>query len=234
MELEHGFYLKSKKEQVWIQVKIGLVTFLALLLVFIICWFTGFFLPLIVAVPITLSLIAPFFDVPSLKKSGNLVYYSPLFLAEKQKKGKIIVHGGTLFDYVFVIDRNLNGRERRALIIGQYLEGLVNLMDQLQKDNSESLTIRGTSYILNERTAKKIGFQVVQTDFLQHCILIYNYFNLVCANSLAKGKLTFPNLNEIQTFEAGLDDLLERRDFINSLHLKLTKKNNGLRHHVGA
>ncbi|MBN7818050.1 hypothetical protein [Algoriphagus pacificus] len=230
LEIAHGFYLKSNKEQIWIQVKIGFIALLILALVFLICWIIGFFLPLIIAIPITLSLIAPFFDVPSLKKSGDLVYYSHLFLSEKVKNGKIIVHGGTLFDYVFAIDRSLNDRERSTLIIGQYLEGLVKLIDQLQKNNSENLTIRGTSYIINERTAQKLGFKVIQTDFLQQCILIYNYFNLVCANSLAKGKLTFPKLNEIQTFEAGLYDLLERRDFINSLHLKLTRKNNGKRH----
>ncbi|WP_439490228.1 hypothetical protein [Algoriphagus sp.] len=221
MELEHGFYLKSKKEQIWIQVRIGFIALLIFLLVFLICWGIGFFLPLILGIPITLSLVAPFFDVPSLKKSGDLIYYSPLFLAEKPKNGNINVHGGTLFDYVFVIDRSLNGRERSKLIMVQYLEGLVNLIDHLQKDNSENLTIRGTSYILNKRTASKIGFQVVQTDFLQKVILLYNYFNLLCANSLAKGKLTFPKLGEIQTFETRLDELMERRDFINSLHIRL-------------
>lgn len=204
----------------WIQVRIGFIALLILALVFLICWVTGFFLPLMLSIPITLSVMAPFFDIPALKKNGDLVYYSPLFLAEKPKNGKITVHGGTLFDYVFVIDQSLTGRERSTLIIGQYLEGLVKLMDHLQKDNSDHLTIRGTSYILNKRTAKKIGFQVFQTDFLQRCILIYNYFNLVCANALVKGKLTFPKLAETQTFEAGLDDLLERRDFINSLHKK--------------
>ncbi|WP_425637911.1 hypothetical protein ACPUEN_00645 [Algoriphagus yeomjeoni] len=221
MDLKHAFYLKSKNEQVWIQVRIGFFAVLILLIVFLICWNTGFFLPLILGLPITLSLVAPFFDVPALKKSGDLVYYSPLFLAEKPKNGKIIVHGGTLFDYVFVIDPSLKGRERSKLIMEQYLEGLVNLIDHVQKENSKNLTIRGTSYILNTRTARKIGFQVVQTDFLQRCILIYNYFNLLCANSLAKGKLTFPKLDEIQTFEAKLDKLMERRNFINSLNKKL-------------
>lgn len=221
MDLKHGFYLKSKKEQIWIQVRIGFIALLILLLVFLICWGMGFFLPLILGIPIILSVVASFFDVPALNKSGDLVYYSSLFLAEKPKNGKIIVHGGTLFDYVFVIDRSLNGRERSKLIMEQYLEGMVNLIDHLQKDNSENLTIRGTSYILNKRTASKIGFQVVQTDFLQKVILIYNYFNLVCANSLAKGYLTFPKLGEIQTFEAKLDKLMERRKFINSLNKKL-------------
>ncbi|WP_198293499.1 hypothetical protein [Algoriphagus resistens] len=224
MELKHGFYLKTKKEQVWIQVKIGFIALLILLLVFLICWKTGLFLPLILGIPITLSLVAPFFDVPALKKSGDLIYHSPLFLAEKPKKGKIVVHGGTLFDYVFVIDLSLNGRQRNNLIMEQYLEGLVNLIDHLQKENSENLTIRGTSYILNKRTAKKIGFQVVQTDFFQRCILLYNYFNLLVASSFAKGKLTFPSLGETQTFEARLWDLMQRRDFINCLNKKLKQR----------
>lgn len=224
MELKHGFYLESKKEQIWIQVRIGVIAILNLLLVFLICWNTGFFLPLILGLPITLSLVAPFFDVPALKNSGDLVYYSPLFLAEKPKNGKIIIHGGTLFDYVFVIDGSLNGGERTKLIMEQYLEGLVNLIDHLQKDNSENLIIRGTSYIINEMTAQKLGFQVVQTDFLQKCILIYNYFNLVCATSLAKGKLIFPKLGKIQSFEARLDELMERRDFITSLNMKLKQR----------
>ncbi|WP_225586950.1 hypothetical protein [Algoriphagus sp. Y33] len=224
MELKHGFYLKSKNEQVWIQVRIGLTALLVLLLVFLGCWKSGFFLPLIIGIPLILSLVAPFFDVPALKKSGDLIYYSPLFLAEKQKKGLITVHGGTLFDYVFVLDRSLNGRQRSNLIMEQYLEGLVNLIDHLQRVNSENLTIRGTSYILNKRTVKKIGFQVVQTDFLQRCMLLYNYFNLVVANSLAKGKLTFPKLGQTKTFETKLYDLMERRDFIKSLNEKLKQR----------
>ena len=154
MELKHRFYLKSKKEQVWIQIRIGFIAFLILLLNFLICWKTGFFIPLILGIPITLSLVAPFFDVPALKKSGDIIYYSPLFLAEKQKKDKITVHGGTLFDYFFVIDRNLNGRKRMNFILQQYLEGLNRLIDRLEQENSENLTIHGTSYILNERTAQ--------------------------------------------------------------------------------
>tara|TARA_R110002020_G_scaffold416962_2_gene626158 strand:- start:401 stop:1084 length:684 start_codon:yes stop_codon:yes gene_type:complete len=224
VELKHGFYLKTKKEQMWIQVRIGFIALLILALVFLICWITGFFLPLILSIPITLSIVAPFFDVPALKKSGDLVYYSPLFLAEKPKNGKITVHGGTLFDYVFVIDQSLNGRQRSNLIMGDYLEGLVNLIDHLQHVNSENLTIRGTSYILNNRTASKIGFQVVRTDFLPKCLLVYNYINLLVANSLAKGKLTLPKLGDTQTFDAKLYDLIEKRVFIKSMREKLKQK----------
>lgn len=224
MELNHWFYLKSKKEQVWIQVKIGLVSFSLLLFVFLICWKVSFFLPLIICIPITLSLIAPFFDVPSLKDTGGLVYFSPLFLAEKPKKKKIIIHGGTLFDYFFVIDRRLNGRVRMNMILQQYLEGLDHLIDHLEKEEMENLTIRGTSYIINERTAQKLGFKVVQTDFLQKCILVYNYFNLLASYSLATGKWSWPRLADTKTFEAKLDDLIERREIIKSLKDKMKQR----------
>ncbi|MBN7816973.1 hypothetical protein [Algoriphagus pacificus] len=225
MKLNHGFYLKSNKEQVWIQVKIGIVSILLLLLVFLICWKTSFFLPLIICIPITISIIAPFFDVPALKRTGDLVYYSPLFLAEKTKKGKMIIHGGTLFDYVFVIDRKMNGRKRMNFILQQYLEGLDHMINHLEKEEIEKLTIRGSSYIMNERTAQKLGFQVVQTDFLQKCILVYNYFNLLFSYSLAKGKWTWPKLGDTKTFEAKLDELIERRVYINTLVKKIKNRN---------
>ena len=41
------------------------------------------------------------------------------------------------------------------------------------------------------------------------------------ANSLAKGKWTFPRLGETKTFEAKLFDLIQRRDFIKNLEEKL-------------
>lgn len=224
LELKHRFYLKSKEEQVWIQVRVGLASFLLLLLVFLICWKTHFFLPLVLAIPITLSVVASFFDVPGLKKSGHLVYYSTLFLSEKPKDGKITVHGGTLFDYVFVIDRKLNGRKRMNLVLQQYLEGLDHMIDHLQMETMGNPVIRGTSYIINERSAKKLGFQVVETDFLQKCILVYNYFNLMLSCSMAKGKLSWPRLGETKTYEAKLSDLVLRRDFIQSMNGKLKQE----------
>jgi hypothetical protein len=34
-----------------------------------------------------------------------MIYYSPLFITEKPKDGLIKIHGGTLFDYYFVIEK---------------------------------------------------------------------------------------------------------------------------------
>jgi len=176
------------------------------------------------------------------------MYYSPLFLSEKPKNGRIKIHGGTLFDYYFVIDRKWNGKQRTNFIIQQYLEGLLadyyfvidrkwngkqrtNFIIQQYLEgllalieeykNDKHMKIRGTSYIINERTAEKMGFKIMQTDFLQKIILLYNYFNVLISNSIAKNKLAFPNLNKTKTFEADISQILQKKEYIEKLNKSL-------------
>ncbi len=221
--MQHGYYLKSKKEQNKIQFLIGLFALFIILFISFVSALLGVFVLAILAFSITLSIIAPFFDTPSLKKSGGLIYHSPLFISEKPRKGMIKIHGGTLFDYVFVIDRSMNGKQRTKFILQQYLEGLLGLIEKYENSQPQDMKIRGTSYIINERTAKRIGFKVVETDGIQTLILIYNYINLLISNSIAKGKLSFPNLKEIKTFETSLKDLVDRKDFIRNMNEKLKR-----------
>lgn len=79
MDLRHRFYLKSSKEQSQIQLIIGSFALLLILAAMFISWKTGVYLLGILSFPITLSVIAPFFDTPSLKKNGHLIYYSAIF-----------------------------------------------------------------------------------------------------------------------------------------------------------
>ncbi len=190
-----------------------------ILLSIIISIFSGIYLIGFLIFAITLSIIAPFFDMPSLKKSGRMIYYSPLFLSETPKKGLVKIHGGTLFDYCFVIDRKMNGKQRTDFIIQQYLEGLLSFIEAHKND--QQLKVRGTSYIINDRTAKKIGFKIVKTDLLQKFILVYNYFNILISNTIAKNKLSFPNLNKTRTFEANISQLIERKEYIDKLNQSL-------------
>lgn len=148
-----------------------------------------------------------------------MIYYSPLFITEKPKNGLIKIHGGTLFDYYFVIDKKMNGKQRTNFIIQQYLDGLLHLIEKYEND--KKMKIRGTSYIINKRTAEKIGFEIVETDILQKIILIYNYFNILISNSIAKNKLSFPKLNKTKTFDADVSQLLERKEYIEKLNKSL-------------
>ncbi|WP_215224094.1 hypothetical protein [Echinicola shivajiensis] len=219
--LEHRYYSKSRGQQIQIQFLIGFGALLLVLMAFLVSWSTGIYLIGILVFSIVLSIIAPFFDVPSLRESGKLRYHSWLFLSEPEKNGLVKVHGGTLFDYVFVIDRKLNGKARQRLIIQQYLEGLLHLIAENEKQQADERLIRGTSYIINERTARKIGFKRVKTDYLQKLILLYNFFNVLISASIAKGKLAFPKLKDIQTFEASLGELVKRKAYISSLNEQL-------------
>ncbi len=92
-----------------------------------------------------------------------------------------------------------------------------------------NLKLRGTSYIINESTAERIGFTITKTDFVQKMIITYNYFNILISSSIAKDKLSFPNLNDTKTFEATLIDLVERKEYIRNLNSKLKSAiaNNG-------
>jgi hypothetical protein len=217
--LNHRFYNKNKKEQNRILIVIAICSIIIILLSVIMAIYSGIYLIGILTFSITLSIIAPFFDMPSLKKNGRVIYYSPLFITEKPKNGLIKIHGGTLFDYYFVIDKKMNGKQRTNFIIQQYLDGLLHLIEKYEND--KKIKIRVTSYIINKRTAEKIGFEIVETDILQKIILIYNYFNILISNSIAKNKLSFPKLNKTKTFDADVSQLLERKEYIEKLNNSL-------------
>lgn len=219
--MNHRFYSKSEKEQKLIQIKIGGLAVLANLVVAAISVFSGLYFLIFLSFVITLSIIAPFFDVPALKEKGKLKYYSSLFIVENEKNGVIVVHGGSLFDYVFVLDKNLKGKQRTNFILQQYLEGLLNLIETCEGSQNNLVKIKGTTYILNQRTANKLGFKVVETDFIQNFLLIFNYMNILVASSFAKKRLSFPKLINIKTFEGELHKLIEHKEFMIELNKKL-------------
>ncbi len=214
--MNHRFFNKNKKEQNRILIVIAICSFSIISLSIVLSIYLEIYLIGILIAAITVSIVAPFFDMPFLKKSGRLIYYSPLFLAEQPKNGLVEIHGGTLFDYCFVLDRNMSGKQRTDFIIHQYLNGLLLFIEE-HKDHKQ-MKVRGTSYIMNERTAEKFGFKIVKTGTLQSIMLIYNYFNILISNSIAKNKLSFPNLRRTKTFEADMSQLLERKEYIEKLN----------------
>jgi len=179
-----------------------------------------YFLPLFVA-PLILTVLAPFIDTPQGKRNGSLIYYTPLFITEKEKDGKIVIHGGTLFDYHYMIDRNWKGKQRIRFILSQYILGLVELSESFSEKEAEKITLEGTSYILNDRTAEKLGFHRKRTNLLQQFILTYNYLQILLANSIAKGKLSFPAIGRVSTFTAPLSTIKANKNYLCKLAEKL-------------
>ena len=222
--MHHNYYSKSKREQNLIQLKIVVLAVGINLLVLSISIFSGFYYVFFLLLASTLSIIAPFFDVPALKQKGHLIYYASLFVAEKEKDGVFKIHGGSLFDYVFVLDRTLNGTQRTHFILQQYLEGLLLLINDCETKQNTTVKIEGTSYIINERTARKMGFKVSKTDGLQKIILLFNFVPLCISNSFAKRKLSIPNLIKSKTFKGDLQELIKRKQEIQNLNNKLQRR----------
>ncbi len=222
--MKHPYYSKSQKEKNSITAKIIVLSLLVNLTIGCILAYLNLLLFIFFPIAITFSIIAPFFDIPSLKENNQLIYYSSLFVAEREKNKIILVHGGSLFDYFFVIDRKLTGRERSNFILKHYLEGLLNLISEYETKDAqflEDVTIKGTTYIINKRTAEKFGLKKIETDTIKQLILIYNYPNLICSISIARAKLSFPNLKNINTFEGKVTELIKNKDYLTRLYQKM-------------
>ena len=206
------------------QLSIALGAAVIVLLTAYLSWITGWYLIGILTFSLVLSIIAPFFDTPALRKSGQLTYHSLLFLTEKPQNGLVKVHGGTLFDYVFVLERRMSSNQRTNLILQQYLQGLLHFLEDCDNKGLDHLTLRGTSYVLRKRTLEKIGFSTVRPDWVQYLILTYNYLNLAIALSMAKNKLAFPNLGNTRTFEADINQLRARKAYIETVNKRLKSR----------
>jgi hypothetical protein len=208
--LQNKFYLKSEQQQRIFQVKMVSLLVLFLLPIFFISYILKMYVANAFSIWISLSILAPFFDVPSMVKRKQLKYYSALLLAD-------------LFDYFFSIDKNIDGKKRKTLILQQYIEGLTELIKEYRNSDNPNLLIKGTTYILNEKTGKKLGFTPERPGFVQALILIFNYPNLLVAKSFANGKLSLPNLTRIRTFKTTLSKLVENEALIGDLNERLKR-----------
>ncbi len=120
-----------------------------------------------------------------------------------------------------MIDKNIKEKKRVNFILQQYLQGLLNLIEEYETKKADELIIRGTTYIINDRTASRIGFQIRKTDHIQKLILIYNYFNILLTYSIAQGKLSFPKLSDTKTYETSIGNLIARKEYLKNLNEKL-------------
>ncbi|NMM47674.1 hypothetical protein [Marinigracilibium pacificum] len=213
--MKNTYYTLSDKEKLRFQLKLTLTCIGVLIPIIILSFYLRLYLLPPVAIWIILSIIAPFFDVPSMIKSGKLKYQSLLLVSEEEKNNQIIIHGGTLFDYYFVFKSDVP-EQRKNFILSEYLTGLLKLIDS-NKQNIDTEVI-GTTYILNERTANKIGFSAQKTDFAQQIILILNYPNLLISKSLADKKLSLPNIRHTKTYKTDIKTLIDNKEKIERIN----------------
>lgn len=222
MQLEHKFYIKSKQKQFYFQfllILTGIILWVILSLPFV---YLGFYLIPLFFIPIFISILAPFIDVPALVKNGKLHYYSPLFLIEKPHQAVIRIHGGSLFDYFFVLDKKMNARQRKGFILFSYLDGLDQMIETIKHQEDPPKIITATTYILHERTAQKIGFTSRKPRLIDRTLFYFNYFNLMLSASMAHTKIHFPRIGNLRTYCISTEDLCENQPYIRELKSHLT------------
>ncbi|MBD3586911.1 hypothetical protein HHX48_14285 [Salinimonas sp. HHU 13199] len=170
---------------------------------------------------ILLSIIAPFFDVPSLVKNKKLTYVSNFLLIEHTRGTVLTLHTATLFDYYFLFTADMNARERKKRALTGILDGLITLCNDQILSATPEQTVRLTTFVLNERTANKLGMREVSKDYLQTFILYYNYINLTMCQSLLNKRLSLPSVKNIKTYEGSTRLLAENKAYLMQLKTRI-------------
>ena len=132
---------------------------------------------------------------------------------------------GTTFDYLMVMNNVKPGPEFSKKMLAYYLEGLLKIIEKIETNElSEKVLIQGSSYFFNERTAKKLGFQLKKTTFGKIINATVNYLDLLWMYSIAKGKLTFPKINYMITVEIIGSGLVKNKNKLKDFSAYLSKK----------
>jgi hypothetical protein len=221
INMTHTFYSLTPHQQRLFQFKLAAVFILFNFVVGTILFSIGLPFLILFVFALSLSIFAPFIDVPSGVNAGSLIYYSPLLIGEKIRNNRLVLHSGSLFDYYFVLDKNHSAQERRKCVFAAYIDGLLKLINQYENERPTQINIKATSYILNMRTAEKLGLKQIESDIIQRLILYFNFLNLTCALWLLNNKLTWPKMQRILTYEGELDTLIEKKANLIALQQRL-------------
>lgn len=146
---------------------------------------------------------------PWIKLSGTYQYLSPMLLVFNPNEKEYDLHNGTSFDYWWVMRGVKAGTPLRNKLLAYYFEGLLKIIEQLEDEKiPPTVLIKGSSYFFSERTTKRLGFEIFETNASVRFNIILNYLDLIWMYSLSRGKLSFPNLKNVQTAQITGEKLL--------------------------
>jgi hypothetical protein len=161
---------------------------------------------------------------PIYKLSGMYTYYSPMLLGYMANAVQIDLHSGGSFDYLMVMRNSKSGLILRNKLIMYYLEGLLNITNQIEQGTiPRSVNIKATSYFFNERTIKKMGFEVQNPSAYYRLNLLLNFIDLTWMYSLSMGKFSIPKIWDAKKMSIKGECLLEKKELLISLLQKMSK-----------
>ena len=166
---------------------------------------------------IILPFVAPLESLlltPLYRLCGRFDYLSALLLATKSPNG-FELHTGTLFDYVSHLKTRDLGHRAQRVVVKNVLEGLLVLCDKVDGGKIKAeIKLTATSYFFSDRTAKKLGFDIVEADRVNRINLYSAYLSLMLRLSFTKGKLTAPKLSQLRQISTTAGDLATHRQDI--------------------
>ena len=169
--------------------------------------------------------IGQFIATPIFRLSGVYKYYSPMLIGYMPNNVQIDLHSGGSFDYLFVMRKFKIGFETRNRILTYHLEGLLNIIAQIENGAiPKSVIISGTSYFFNKRTLNKLGFELQKPSLFYRINLLLNFIDLIWMYSIAQGHISIPKIwtANMASIEGGI--LVDHKDMIEALYRKLTIK----------
>jgi hypothetical protein len=148
-----------------------------------------------------------------------------MLLGYTPSDSQIDLHSGGSFDYLFVMRKYKSGIEMRNRLLLFQLEGLKKIIQLIEdKEVSESVNIVGTSYFFSDRTAKKIGFELIDPSLFYRINLYANFLDLVWMYSLSQGKWAIPKVWKAKKVQITGQKLLENKGQLEALYDKLSSK----------
>lgn len=169
--------------------------------------------------------IGQFCLTPLLTLSGVYTYYSPMFLGYMSNKQQIDLHSGGSFDYLFVMRKFKSGIESRNSIFLYHLEGLLNLISQIEDGKiSKEVVISGTSYFFNERTIDRLGFDYETPSLFYRINLLVNFIDLTWMYSVSQGRFSIPNVLKAKKASIVGEKLVASKDLLLELHARISAR----------
>jgi hypothetical protein len=179
-----------------------------------------FYLLFLIYVPIGQFAATPFFTLVSIYK-----YYSPMLLGYMANDKQIDLHSGGSFDYLFVMRKYKSGIDFKNNLLIYHLEGLICLIKLIEnKKIPNTVNVIGTSYFFNDRTLKKMGFEIENPSLFYRVNLFVNFIDLFWMYSLSQGKFSIPKIWNAKKAKISGAKLIESKKLIEELYEKLRRK----------
>lgn len=183
------------------------------------------YFPLWLLIIPVIKTISHFAITPLLRLSGLLNYYSPMLLVVKSKTQEWELHNGTTFDYILNMKWKQKGSNASKYIMINYLKGLLKIITEIEKNKlKEEITILGISYIINKKTAERLGFTVEKPNIFRRILFLIDYFTLFLMYSYSQGKFAFPNVLKVKKIKISGSKLIASKEKIAQVLVLLSNR----------